>query len=109
MTATTAQQLPAFFVWLQTYGGYISFFVQTLWWILTAVAAVWAAWNFQRYVETRMGTMKAESGLGSSDVMAGDGAATSGSAAGSSASGKDAGKASSGEQSPKVDVDRFVD
>jgi len=97
MTATTAQQLPAFFVWLQTYGGYISFFIQTLWWILTAVAAVWAAWNFQRYVETRMGTLKAEGGVGTFDDVA-------------DAKGKAAEAADKAERkADKVDVDKFVE
>ena len=56
-----------FVTWIETYAQVIVFFAQVIWWLLTAVAALWAAWNFQRYVETRMGTLKAEGGLGTFD------------------------------------------
>ena len=100
MTATTAEQLPAFFVWIQTYGPYISFFGQMIWWLLTAIAALWAAWNFQRYVETRMGTLKAEGGVGTfDDVAEAEGQAV-----------EDADKAQrKAEKADKVDVDKFVE
>jgi hypothetical protein len=95
--ATTAQQLPAFVEWIQTYGNVVIFFAQMIWWLLTAIAAVWAAWNFQRYVETRMGTLKAEGGVGSFDDAA--------EAEGRAADAADQAKRDSG----KVDVDKFVE
>ena len=97
MATTTAEQLPAFFVWIQTYGPYFSFFGQLIWWLLTAVAALWAAWNFQRYVETRMGTLKAEGGVGTFD----DAADAKGKAADAAADAK--------RKADKVDVDKFVE
>ena len=56
-----------FVQWIETYAQVIAFFAQLLWWLLTAIAVLWAAWNFQRYVETRMGTLKAEGGIGTFD------------------------------------------
>ena len=97
--ATTAEQLPAFFVWIQTYGAYISFFGQMIWWLLTAIAALWAAWNFQRYVETRMGTLKAEGGVGSKSA---DSEVEAKSAKAEAADAK-------AEKAEKVDVDKFVE
>ena len=99
MTATTAQQMPGFVLWISQYGSMIAFFVQVLWWLLTGVAAIWAAWNFQRYVETRMGTLKSESGLGESEARV---------AKASTAADKPADKTRDGSDT-RVDVDKFVE
>ena len=105
MTPAATQQLPAFVEWIQTYGNVIIFFAQMIWWLLTAIAAVWAAWNFQRYVETRMGTLKAESGVGTFDDVA--------EAKGKAVEAADKAGRQTGSKTvsktDKVDVDRFVE
>jgi len=89
----------AFVQWIETYAQIIAFFVQVAWWLCTGIVAIWAAWNFQRYVETRMGTLKAEGGVGMSEGAVKDQASEK-------AADADRDKA---KPSDKVDVDKFVE
>ena len=61
------------------------------------IAIIWAAWNFQRYVETRMGTLKAEGGVGTFDTAADE--------KGKADEAVDKAK----RDAQKVDVDKFVE
>ncbi|NTW28752.1 MAG: hypothetical protein HGA39_05240 [Coriobacteriia bacterium] len=42
-------------LWISTYGAYIQFFVQIIFWILIAAAAFWAVAVFNRYVKFMTG------------------------------------------------------
>ena len=107
MPATTAAEaLPPFVQWIQTYGNVILFFAQVTWWLITAIAIVWAAWNFQRLVETRMGAMKAESGVGAFNDAA---EAKNKAADAADKAERSADRAGKAGKAGKVDIDEFVE
>jgi hypothetical protein len=89
--------MSGFVSWISTYGGMIAWAMQLVWWLVTGVAIIWAAWNFQRYVETRMGTLKAEGGVGTFDTAADE--------KGKADEAVDKAK----RDAKKVDVDEFVE
>jgi hypothetical protein len=47
--------LSGFITWITTYGSIIGFFVQMFYYIVIAIAAIWAATTFARYVKFMVG------------------------------------------------------
>lgn len=53
--ASTAAAQPALLIWIQTYGQYVAFFAQIIFWAGILLFTGYAVWTYKRYVNFLMG------------------------------------------------------
>jgi hypothetical protein len=61
-TAATTTGPTGLLGWIATYGQYLGFVIQIIFYVSLTIAAVWAAWNFHRYVTNALGEQGEASG-----------------------------------------------